>query len=97
MNEINLYEEVERLIARILDSLAQKGNSEQDLQVIQERCKWIIALMSLFPEMRRYEDFLVGLKKVNEQGPSPEITAFAFHTVRKFFDCIFTAHVRKPH
>ena len=96
MNEINLYEEIEGLIARILDTLAQKGNSEQDLQVIQERCKWIIALMSLFPEMRKYEDFLVGLKKINEQGPSPEITVFVLHTVGKFFDNIFTAHVRKP-
>ena len=69
---------------------------QQDLQVIQERCNWIIELMGLFPEMQKYEDFLVGLKKVNEQGPSPEITGFAFHTVRKFFNCIFTAHARKP-
>ena len=97
MNEINLYEEVEHLIARILDTLTQKGNTKQDLQIIQERCNWIIELMGLFPEMRGYEDFLVGLKKVNEQGPSPEITGFIYPTVRKFFDYIFTTHVRKSH
>ena len=99
MNEIDLYEEyeeIEGLIARMLDALTQKGNTKQDLQVIQKRCNWIIALMSLFPEMRKYEDFLVSLKKINEQGPNLEITRFVHHTVRKFFNLIFTAYVRKP-
>ena len=95
MNEINPYEEIDRLIARILDSLAHKGNSEEDLQMIQERHKWIIALMDLFPEMGEYRDFLTDLSKINEQGPSPEITGFVFDTVRRFFDRIFTPKIRK--
>ena len=58
---------------------------EKDFGAVENGCKWIIALMSLFPEMHKYEDFLVSLRKVNEQGPSREITAFIFRTIKRFF------------
>jgi len=96
MQEINLQREIECLIARIIDSLNRKLETEKDFGAIQKGCKWMIGLMGLFPEMRDYEGFLTSLKEINEQEPSKEIAELVFYTLTRFFNTIFTAHINRP-